>query len=326
MSYQSVASPPYIPPENNLSFSINPNDICDIEFHATQNINDQIFGPNYPESCPPIKGTLTLSQSISDFFFYGDRFSQGPPFGFTFYDRATGNFYETDNTLQLPNPLPPQPSVLQIYPLLGDSIGVGHTYSESGSFVDPTSNATIQIATVDYGDGSGTQPLTLYGPNFILNHKYITAGIYTITVSITDDQGTIATQTGVVNVYALPQINISGKTITMEPYSNAISSGSRAAFAANGTFSDPNPTATSWTGEIFFGDGSYGNLSISDNTFTSSIINKYYYQTGTYPITILITDNLGLTVTGRGTATVTVNNASTPPTVGTINITPILFK
>ena len=48
-------------------------------------------------------------------------------------------------------------------------------------------------ATVDYGDGSGIQPLLLEGPigasSFALSHRYTSTGTYTIEVEVTDDDG-----------------------------------------------------------------------------------------------------------------------------------------
>lgn len=72
------------------------------------------------------------------------------------------------------------------------------TYLTNGSFADPDSISWT--ANVDYGDGSGTQPLNLSGQNFSLSHQYTTVGTYTITVSITDNQGATGTGTATVTV------------------------------------------------------------------------------------------------------------------------------
>src|SRR5205814_1584318 len=76
------------------------------------------------------------------------------------------------------------PSINQFY---GATINEGDTYSTSGSFSDPDS--TSWTATVDYGDGGGTQTLTLSGTNFSLSHVYKDEGTYTVTVAVTDNQG-----------------------------------------------------------------------------------------------------------------------------------------
>ncbi len=65
----------------------------------------------------------------------------------------------------------------------------------AGSFSDveevPLSNWN---ATVDYGDGSGPQPLALSDEKrFVLNHSYAEEGTYTVTVRVSDREGAIGT-------------------------------------------------------------------------------------------------------------------------------------
>jgi outer membrane protein assembly factor BamB len=71
--------------------------------------------------------------------------------------------------------------------LAGATINAGTTYTENGSFTDQGS--VSWTATVDYGDGTGTQPLPLSGNNFSLNHQYNTPDTYHVTVTVTDNQG-----------------------------------------------------------------------------------------------------------------------------------------
>lgn len=89
--------------------------------------------------------------------------------------------------------------------LTGASISEGDTYMENGSFTDPDS--AFWSATVDYGDGSGTQPLSLDGMNFSLNHTYATANTYTVTVAVTDNQGAIGTGSATVIVHPVTTFN-----------------------------------------------------------------------------------------------------------------------
>jgi len=69
----------------------------------------------------------------------------------------------------------------------GDAtIDEGGTFAATGSFADPGTD--IWAATVDYGDGSGLQPLTLNpDKTFALSHVYADNGIYTVTVNVSDD-------------------------------------------------------------------------------------------------------------------------------------------
>src|SRR5579864_1153098 len=75
------------------------------------------------------------------------------------------------------------------------TINEGDTYSANGSFTDTNPNATSWTATVDYGDGGGAQSLALSGMNFSLSHVYKDNGTYTVTVSVTDNQGLTGTGT-----------------------------------------------------------------------------------------------------------------------------------
>ena len=68
----------------------------------------------------------------------------------------------------------------------GASIIRGERYAASGVFTDP--GADSWTATVNYGDGSGAQPLALAGKAFSLAHTYETAGNFTVTVRVQDDE------------------------------------------------------------------------------------------------------------------------------------------
>jgi hypothetical protein len=85
----------------------------------------------------------------------------------------------------------------------GAALVTGETYSASGSFTDP--GADTWTATVDYGDGSGQQPLSLSGQSFALSHTYAAAGSFTVTVAVTDDDGGVSTKTATVTVLSSRQ-------------------------------------------------------------------------------------------------------------------------
>ena len=79
--------------------------------------------------------------------------------------------------------------------------GTGVPFSIGGSFTDPGADQPW-TGTVDFGDGTGVQPLAVNSVNktFTLNHTYAVAGPYTVTVSITDNLGATGTGTTAVTV------------------------------------------------------------------------------------------------------------------------------
>jgi PKD repeat protein len=68
----------------------------------------------------------------------------------------------------------------------GAILYAGETYRATGGFADP--GADTWTASVSYAGTS--QALALQGKTFALAHTYATAGTYTATVSVRDDQGT----------------------------------------------------------------------------------------------------------------------------------------
>jgi hypothetical protein len=69
------------------------------------------------------------------------------------------------------------------------SIPVGTTFTASGYSVDP--GADTWTALVDYGDGSGLQPLQLNpDKTFALNHNYTTVGLFAVWVFVSDGMDT----------------------------------------------------------------------------------------------------------------------------------------
>lgn len=80
----------------------------------------------------------------------------------------------------------------------GGSIIRGERYTATGGFTDP--GADTWTATVNYGDGSGAQPLALAGKSFSLAHTYEAAGTFTVTVTVRDDDSGSGARSSIVVV------------------------------------------------------------------------------------------------------------------------------
>ena len=128
---------------------------------------------------------------------------------------------------------------------LGDDVTIykGQTFTDSGSFSDPCSTDTW-TGTVDYGDGSGSQSLTLNGDKtFSLSHTYANDGNYTVTVTVTDDDGGSDNDTLEVTVLPAAVVTVtSGDRYATEPNKRYQTASDTAQFVISRTGGDPNAT------------------------------------------------------------------------------------
>ena len=171
-----------------------------------------------------------------------------------------------------------------------ETINEGETYSVSGSFTDPDS--TSWTATVNYGDGSGVQPLTLSGTNFSLSHVYKDSGTYTVTASITDNQGAAGSETATITAN-----NVSPTVDAITASTNTVRVNTEVATSANFTDSGILDTHTAvWN----WGDSTTSSGVVTENNGSGSVSNNHTYTAaGIYPITLTVTDNDG----GQGSST-----------------------
>ncbi|MEO6808476.1 MAG: PKD domain-containing protein [Isosphaeraceae bacterium] len=83
-------------------------------------------------------------------------------------------------------------------------------FQVSGSFNDVSSGAFN--ATVDYGDGSGPQPLTLgASESFVVAHTYTQPGTYPVIVNVRDAFGAVGTATLTLQATSAPLVSGFGK-------------------------------------------------------------------------------------------------------------------
>lgn len=177
-----------------------------------------------------------------------------------------------------------------VNPIPGATINEGATYSAPSTFTD--TDSTSWTATVDYGDGSGVQPLPLSGMNFSLSHQYTDEGAYTVTVTVTDDQGATGTGTATVTVNEVTPapgaITVSNPVVQIN---NSIT--------ASATFIDPvvDTHIATWN----WGDGSTSNGTVTEpsgsNPGSVGPDSHAYTTAGVYIITLKVQDDDGVSNT-----------------------------
>ena len=93
-----------------------------------------------------------------------------------------------------------------------DSAG---TFSGGGSFTDPNTGQSWN-ATINWGDGSATAPLTLNADKtFNLSHAYPNPGTYTATVAVNDNVGGSGSDTVIISVTPSARLGSSGDDVYM---------------------------------------------------------------------------------------------------------------
>ncbi|HYO56262.1 PKD domain-containing protein [Archangium sp.] len=177
----------------------------------------------------------------------------------------------------------------------GGILDEGSTFTSSGSFTDPGSD--MWTARVDYGDGTGWQPLALNGQSFLLEHVYANSGTYEMTIAVLDSDGAEGFAYVYVTVHNVaPVVTVTGGTAN-----------EGSAFTSAASITDPGSEGT-WTASIDYGDGSYPEqMTLNSRAFT---LNHVYAENGTYTVTLRVWDDEGM---GTTTTQVVVRNVA--PTV-----------
>ncbi len=173
-------------------------------------------------------------------------------------------------------------AVPEIATLDAQTVNEGQIYMINGSFTD--NDSTSWTATVNYGDGSGAQPLILSGTNFSLSHTYQNDGNYTVVVTVTDAQGASGTE----NV-AITVVNVAPSVTAITASLNPIAINT--AMTASASFTDAGVLDTH-TAVWNWGDGTTSVGTVSENNGTGAVLNSHSYVTaGVYEITLTVTDD-----------------------------------
>jgi len=166
------------------------------------------------------------------------------------------------------------------------SLNDGDTLTQSGSFSDP--GADTWGATVDYGEGDGPQVLALSGNTFNLSNVYENVGVFTVTVTVTDDDLGSGQATVIVTVTnAVPVITLVDCT-SCDGDDNIVFG---LTSDVSVTFTDPDGDLSTVT--INWGDGSAD--TILNNVAEGTISSSHTYAVtdiGFNPVTVTVDDGL----------------------------------
>jgi len=166
-------------------------------------------------------------------------------------------------------------------------VGVTVTFNGTGS---SDSDGWVASYAWDYGDGST-------GTGSITTHSYAAPGVYSVQLTVTDNDGATATRTQQITVSASAN-NPPTASFTWSP--SAPQAGFTVTFNGTGS-SDSDGWVASYAWD--YGDGSTG---------TGSIATHSYAAPGVYSVQLTVTDNNGATATRTQQITVSAS-ANNPP-------------
>lgn len=157
----------------------------------------------------------------------------------------------------------------------------GSIAMSAAASLDP--NGTVTDVAWDFGDGTS-------GSGAAVTHTYAQDGIYTVSVTVTDNDGltdTVLAAAVVANVAPVIRAFAGATLLPGEAY------------AASGSFLDPGQDT--WTATVDYGDGSGTSaLALSGTSFALAHV---YTTPGVFTVTVKVTDDHA---TSTGTQTVTV--------------------
>ena len=168
------------------------------------------------------------------------------------------------------------------------------TFTDGNSYA----SSTDYSASIDWGDNSPSTGGTITGNAIVGSHTYAEGGSYPVVVTLTDVDGSIASDESTAAVTDQP-LSPTSLTISSSP------DGSPTTLASTFTDANPNDQSDSYDASVDWGDGSTSPAAItgSGGTFTLAG-NRVYSASGVYTIALTIKDSGGAIITETGTATI----------------------
>ncbi len=159
------------------------------------------------------------------------------------------------------------------------AVGSAIAMSAAGS---SDSDGSIVNYAWSFGDGTNASGVSV-------SKTYATAGLYTVTLTVTDNGGATNTTTRAVTITSVNQPPVANFTVAPSP----TTTGTPIAMSGATSF-DPDGSIAGYFWD--FGDGTTG---------TGVTVSKSYSVAGTYTIRLTVTDNGGLSATTTAAVTVT---------------------
>ena len=259
--------------------SIPSDNIIDVYSGSTRHLG--VYMPS------PVEGVTPLGREVTDSNHY-PLIQQDDRYVLWGFDASPAAMTQTGKNLFVnvvswlaPQPALQNPSASFTNSPLSPEVGETVTFDASGSS-DP--DGTIVGYEWSFGDEATATGITA-------SHSYSSAGTYTVTLTVTDNNGLTGTTTKSVTV-APHEIEPQAPSASFTSSPSSPEVGQTVAFDASGS-SDPDGTITTYSWN--FGDGA---------TATGITTTHSYSSAGTYTVTLTVTDNDELT--GTTTKTITV--------------------
>ena len=261
---------------------------------------------DYGDGSGPLAGTAAAGTCTGPAHVYADEGTGSYTVTVSVSDNDGGNdTNSTSHTVTNVNPTVNTPTVAPPTSTEGGSATASATFTDPGTLDTHT-------CTVDYGDGTGPQTGTVVGNTCTgPAHTWADNGTFTITVSVTDNDGGNGFNS---TTYTVSNADpVVGTVTTNTPTAE----GSLA--TASASFTDAG-TADTHTCSINWGDGSPASPgTVTQGAGTGSCSGTHTYaDDGSFTVTITITDDDG--GVGSNSATHVVTNL--PPTITNVSVSP----